>query len=499
MINAAVAAALGTVAGAAQAVNLGADGQGQVLIYPFYTVQQKGSTAFDTYISIVNSDSVNGKAVKVRFVEAKNSVEVLDFNLYLSPNDMWTAGVTRDAAGNAVMQTNDNSCTVPEIPTFPGGGSSTAPGVLRQVSFTNVGYSADAVKDGSLARAREGYLEIIQMADIVPTGVTTDGLNTFNASLHGASGVPSNCAAIRNAWSPPGPTSDYNTPFNDGVYPPTGGLMGAGTIINTNEGTASSYDAVALDRFSANGLHFEPGSIQPQLTDVNPKSSSVFWGNNLWITNWGLVPAPQNMPVSAVLMRNQIVNVYAVEAGGTSFRTDWVVTMPTKRQHTNPIAIAPFTSAIGTAGACETVTTIPYDREEQTTTTPLGFSPPTPGGVFQLCWEANVISMNTSSIISNVLGGQNTHINLTLPVLTTFPAIPAADGWLRMGFGQTRVAPLGATTRVDIETAAVTPGLTTTYTGLPVVGFAAISASQGSIAANYGSFYGHAYYRNIQP
>src|ERR1035437_11198582 len=88
MINAAVAAALGTVAGAAQAVNLGNDGQGIVLIYPYYTVQKKvegalGTTAFDTYITVVNSDSTNGKAVKVRFLEGKNSVEVLDFNLYL--------------------------------------------------------------------------------------------------------------------------------------------------------------------------------------------------------------------------------------------------------------------------------------------------------------------------------------------------------------------------------------------------------------------------------
>jgi hypothetical protein len=375
--------------------------------------------------------------------------------------------------------------------------------VLRAVAFRNDGYSADAVKDGSLARAREGYVEIIQMADVVPTGVTTAGLNTFNSSLHNSLGVPANCAAIRNAWNPVDPlANDYNTPPQDGVYPPTGGLMGAGTIINTNEGTASSYDAVALDRFSAVALHFAPGSIRPELNDVNPKSSSVFWGNNLWITNWGIVPSPLNMPVSAVLMRNQIVNVYAVEAGGTSFRTDWVVTMPTKRQHVTGVALAPFTSVIGTAGACETVSNTPYDREEQTSSTPLGFSPPTPGGVFQLCWEANVVSLNGGpgpSIISNVLGGLNTHINLNLPFLTTFPLVPAADGWLRMAFGQTRVAPIGGTTRVDIETAAVTPGLTTTYTGLPVVGFAAISASQGSIAANYGSFYGHAYYRNIQP
>jgi hypothetical protein len=354
-----------------------------------------------------------------------------------------------------------------------------------------------------MARAREGYVEIIQMADVIPTGVTNLGLNTFLASLHNTAGVPANCAAIRNAWNPVDPlANDYNTPDQDGVFPPTGGLMGAGTIINPAEGTASSYDAVALDRFSDVALHFAPGSIKPELNDVTPKRSSVFWGNNLWITNWGPAPGPLNMPVSAVLMRNQIVNVYAIEAGATLFRTDWLVTMPTKRQHVSEATTtnkAPFTSTLSTAGACETVSTTPYDREEQTSSTPLGFSPPTPGGVFQLCWEANVISLNAgnpATITSNVLGGLNTHINLNLPFLTTFPATPAADGWLRMSFAQFRVAPVftvpgTGTTRVDIETAVVTPGLTTTYTGLPVVGFAALSATQGGILANYGSFFGH--------
>src|SRR3989304_4128961 len=146
IMSTAVAAAVGTFAGAAQAVNLGNDGMGQVLIYPYYTVQQKGDTAFDTYISIVNSDTVNGKAVKVRFLEGKNSVEVLDFNLYLSPNDMWTATITRDGSGNARLRTVDNPCTAPEILTVAGTSSTTA-GVERFAPFVNFGYVGDLAKD----------------------------------------------------------------------------------------------------------------------------------------------------------------------------------------------------------------------------------------------------------------------------------------------------------------------------------------------------------------
>src|SRR3990172_4436580 len=472
IMSTAVAAAVGTFAGAAQAVNLGNDGMGQVLIYPYYTVQEKSGTAFDTYISVVNSDTVNGKAVKVRFLEGKNSVEVLDFNLYLSPNDVWTGTITRDASGNAIVQTTDNSCTVPEIP--PGGvagATSTTAGVLRWQPFTNVAYAADAVKDASMGRAREGYVELIQMADFGPLNVTTGGLNTFNDSKHNSAGVPPNCAGIRAAWAPADPApNDYNTPANDGMSAaaPTGGLSGAGTIINPIEGTDFSYDAVAVDKFSAIPLHFAPGSIQPQLNDVNPKVSAVFDDTDIVLTSWaGAIPGV--LPVSAILARSAIVNVYAVGAAGTALATDWLVTFPTKNKHIAEAALAdkaPFTSTLGTTGACEVASATAYNREEQVQTSPLGFSPPTPAGVFSLCWETNVVSMVNGGTTSNVFGGLNTRSTLS---------VPYAEGWLNLGFAQARVAPAAATTRINIGTGVVTAGLTTTYTGLPVVGFAGIS------------------------
>ena len=497
IMSTAVAAAVGTFAGAAQAVNLGNDGMGQVLIYPYYTVQQKGDTAFDTYISIVNSDTVNGKAVKVRFLEGKNSVEVLDFNLYLSPNDVWSGTITRnpDGSGNAIMQTLDNSCTVPEIP--PGGvagATSTTAGVLRWQPFTNVAYALDAVKDASMGRAREGYVELIQMADVVPGLLTSSLLNTFNASKHNTAGVPPNCAAIRAAWAPAGITNDYSTPPNDGVSAPTGGLSGAGTIINPIEGTDFSYDAVAVDKFSAIPLHFAPGSIQPQLNDVNPKVSAVFDDTDIVLTSWaGAIPGV--LPVSAILARSAIVNVYAVGAAGTALATDWLVTFPTKNKHIAEALAAnkaPFTSTLGTTGACEVASATAYNREEQVQTSPLGFSPPTPAGVFSLCWETNVVSMVNGGTTSNVFGGLNTRSTLS---------VPYAEGWLNLGFAQARVAPAAATTRINTGTGVVTAGLTSTYTGLPVVGFAGIAfVNTGTIPnTNYGGVYGHSYLRNIAP
>ena len=104
----AIIAGLAGVAGIANistAVNLNPDGVGQVLLYPYYTVNG-GNT---TVLSVVNTTD-SGKAVKVRFLDARNSREVLDFNLYLSPFDVWTGGVTAKSGG-AYLTTSDTSCT----------------------------------------------------------------------------------------------------------------------------------------------------------------------------------------------------------------------------------------------------------------------------------------------------------------------------------------------------------------------------------------------------
>src|SRR5688572_6560925 len=72
----------------AHAVNLNPDGLGQALVYPYYTVNGGNQTV----LTVVNTAD-NVKAVKVRFLESRNSREVIDFNLYLSAFDVWTGTV----------------------------------------------------------------------------------------------------------------------------------------------------------------------------------------------------------------------------------------------------------------------------------------------------------------------------------------------------------------------------------------------------------------------
>src|SRR5262252_8053619 len=105
-LTTAVIAGLAGVAGIsnmANAVFLNPDGLGSVLVYPYYTVNGGNGTL----LSVVNTTD-EGKAVKVRFLEAYNSREVLDFNLYMSPFDVWVAVVANNGAAGASVCTNDN-------------------------------------------------------------------------------------------------------------------------------------------------------------------------------------------------------------------------------------------------------------------------------------------------------------------------------------------------------------------------------------------------------
>src|SRR4029079_7616187 len=109
----------------------------------------------------------------------KNSQEVLDFNLYLSPRDVWTAAIVPTGDGAGIF-TADKSCTTPSVSTDP----------ANPVAFVNYQYAGDSGGDG-LDRTREGYIEIIEMGNV--TGVT------LAAITHVAGVAPCTAAALSDA------------------------------------------------------------------------------------------------------------------------------------------------------------------------------------------------------------------------------------------------------------------------------------------------------------
>ena len=463
--------------GVAQAVSVNPDGLGQALIYPYYTVRESQTgMAFNSLLTVINS-TASAKAVKVRFLEGKNSREVLDFNLYLSKKDVWVAAVIPTATGAAIF-TPDLSCTTPKVGATP----------ATATPFVNYAYTGSASDnaDSSLDRTREGYVEIIEMGNII-TDPDPDSVYT---SVTHVSGVPA-CTGLTDAA-----TSAATVAGN-------GGLFGGMHVINVPFGMDLSYDAVALDNFSAVPLWNPPGSVLPNLANVNPKTSVVTTGTQTFITDWSAIP-PNNPadPVSAVLMHNNVYNEFVVEAA-TASGTDWVLTMPTKGFYvpvgpgTNPGRLF-MRNFNGNSGSCDDISVTQYDREERTIQTSTSFSPPPPTSTDSICWEANIISVNGK----NVLGSKN---NLNLG--TSFPA-----GWLAMSFTPNATATAkhmlvgGASTVCTVNvltpagSACAAGPVNTTFVGLPIIGFATETFHNdfvGTLRSNYSGQFVHKYTRDI--
>jgi hypothetical protein len=465
----------------AQAVNLNPDGLGQVLIYPYYTVN-KGN---QTLISVVNTTS-RVKAVKVRFLEGLNSREVLDFNLYLSPYDVWTGAVfATGATGPASLVTRDNSCTVPR----PAALTTTG------VPFRNFGYSGTHDDEGgtSLERTREGYLEMIEMGVVNGTQAT--------AATHNAAGVPGNgtgCTALVNNWAIGGTWANN---FAANIELPAGGLYGAETIVDVANGTMHANNADAIEGFYLNAaapaaLHSNPGTTFPSLRDANSgagvASSFVFTSTGTLVrSDWVVGTADA---VSAVYLHDAIYNEFNTEPGlGAS--SEWVVTFPTKRFYVDlevqPLApVRPFTTVFQDNGAaCEPVTIGYYDREEQAPgPASLDFSPPPPGAPGNsLCFEAQVVAFNQANEVTagatKIFGSTYAaNINTALGTGT------ANAGWARLTFETSAQTPtighvLGPSIDGDF------------YAGLPVTGFWSANYINSSAApgllANYSGSYRH--------
>ena len=500
----AVVAGLG-VAGSAEAVFLAPNGTGQVLVYPYYTVQNNGTNSWNTYLSIVNT-TPDAKAVKVRILEGRTSAEVLDFNLFLSPNDVWTAAIipsdASDTSAGRII-TADRSCTSPAIP---------AAGEPFR-NFQYVGQAAGLGRD--LARTREGYVERIEMAKL--TGATA-------AAITHSGGIPDDCSVVQVV---------DQTDINADAEFPTSGLMGTGTLINVNTGLDAGYKADALEAFNPIPVVTGPGFTTPSLQEAFPPSSVVFNSGYFdgvdpvqsfratvyrqdFVDGSHVLAGAQ--AVASVFMHERVMNEYVLDTAAASL-TDWVITQPAKNFFVDDVTAAPpYTNILTASGACETVEFSFFDREERGATAGgVDFSPPPPAGdASSICWESTVLSIRNGAAhnvalgaASGVLASRNTTaINIT----DTFQ-----NGWATLRFTGQQANPAsgvgllsanGEAAQVGSDVAAitVTAALTPAYFGLPVTGFMVRTFSNGTLTCttgacqgNYASLFGHSYRNLITP
>jgi hypothetical protein len=321
-----VAAALGGVAGTAGAqtsnfLSFNNDGVGHILIVPYFSTQ--GGNA--TLLNIVNTDTVNGKAVKIRFRGASNSDDIFDFQLFMSPGDVWTANISQGASGLSRMSTSDKSCTLPAN--------------INQDFITSRLNTVDLSGDALANETREGYVEILNMADITSASGTT---TVWFATKHNAAGVAPCTASILESL----------TQGDTRLALPTTGLMANWTIINVPQTTTWAGEAATLQAQVTTGVAGTGRNVfWPQTaTALTPTQIADNTADPLFIA--GLVEAASYdlpdlstpytaAPGNPIDQANDLSNAMAVRSVANEYlssptigaTTDWVVSKPTRRYY----------------------------------------------------------------------------------------------------------------------------------------------------------------------
>jgi hypothetical protein len=341
----------GTLGGATAASDLAlnGDGTGHILLVPYFSTQSGNATL----INLVNTNTTIAKAVKVRFRGAANSDDIFDFQVFLSPGDVWTANVSKGADGRSVLTTGDASCTKPAKATL-----NATPFVTSRLDST---LTADQKANGT----REGYIEIFTMADIpkasnaaatkdgvdnTKAGVIAAGDNPLYTAVKHVSGVAPCTGAAWTAldgdgvgggadimtWNAAAATNSANS---FGLVPPTTGLMANWTIINTVGAAAWSGEAFAIESRAGAPAVAANGNV-------------VYWPQT------GFAPTNVNFYTADPLLRSgaaAVGRVYSVDAAGTTY-TAASVALPavTAGDYDLPDVSTPYTATATPAAAAVT-------------------------------------------------------------------------------------------------------------------------------------------------
>lgn len=371
----------GAAMAAATTFEVNESGSGVIQIVPYFTVQDGNATVFH----IVNTDAGNdgnAKAVKVRIRGASNSDDLMDFQVFLSPGDVWTAALTADADGLLQLTTADNSCTFPDtVRTDPVTKADTS-------RLKHPLWDTDAKK---AAQTREGYIEILEMASIPKNSLkdaATDtaaagGGNVTNplwtavkhvktagkmaapctsASMEFLDSIADGGIAEARAQGETAPSNaDGDVGASKRLAAPTGSLVASWYIMNVAKSTTFSGSATALKAKAATPLGVPVYAPQLSNTTSTLNSADPLFGANMrtnaaQTNNAGFVYLPkrsfdvpdlstpmtgtavgtvaeaqaQAIGLTQTLARTSVQNQFYQDAT-LNAATDWVLSMPTRR------------------------------------------------------------------------------------------------------------------------------------------------------------------------
>lgn len=506
-----------------------------ILVVPYFTAQDGNMSVFH----VVNTDTVNAKAVKVRFRGASNSDDILDFQVFLSPGDVWTGAVTQGSDGIAQLTTADTSCTVPRI----------TPG--SPVKFDTRRINPALTGDALASETREGYVELFTMADIPKVyGAHSDATKVGKANAlyatvkHKSNGSAPDCdlAILEDDVSTGGNLTNITSAqdaVDGGFDAPTGSLFGDWYIINGPQSTTFSGSATGIQAVidpaanpvvlgRGNFVHFPQlaGTVGDALANESTADPLFRNGANNWFTATSYGPndasvtngtAPTNttaaiaasfydLPdlstpyVDAVgdiasplvqaglltqaLARSSVSNQFSTNAD-ISAKTDWVFSMPTRRY-----SVAYDYAQTGTAG-------LRFSKLRTALAAPAGdvvnnaqwFTPAlvTVGTGKQICVEAASQAFADREEQRQSAGAVFSPGNVSKTTLCGEASVLTLGGSV-----------LGAKVATQSTTPPYADGWGTVSfksSGLPVVGFAVTKASNANatpgVAANYGITWQH--------
>jgi hypothetical protein len=314
--------------GEATELVLNPGGVGHMLVVPYFTTQNGNSTL----VNIANATGTT-KFVKVRLRGAANGDSLYDFQVFLRAYDMWTMNLSTGPDGIPFISTSDKSCTLPE----------TINGQKLRTTRLNPALTGDALAN----HTREGYIEIINMADANLSERTGLLLALYGEWIigDGIRYIPPTCA----------PSALYSLVRSDPqVSQPTTGLYAHWTIINVQQTTTWSGEATAWEA-RANGVASSGNQIYFPQKDkpLNGNEVAAFSADPLFNRDGGapvIAAAESDLPdLSTPLISNWTPQAQAnalshtlawtglslehIVSPAISAATDFVLSMPTRRYY----------------------------------------------------------------------------------------------------------------------------------------------------------------------
>ena len=340
------AASLAIIAVHAHGMALSSRGVGQVLIYPYYTVNNHQQTMFS-----LSNDTELGKAVQVTFREARDGRVVYVQDVFLGPNQSWSAsvfalrdiGVDNDGVG---IGSRDAAC----VQTLTNPVTKTTPSGLVYHTFDTASYTGTMADGGPTddARTREGFIEVIELGQI--GGNTATVISPRNST-------PPDCSVV--------------VPFvkmigDIGV--PIGGLSGTAAVINVPQGTFFGFDPKVIDGFRVQRI-MPPTFATLDMAGDDGESTvraSIEYGGSFLTTTF---PRKQAIDAVSALFMATTLTGDIDNTADIGAATDWVLTFPTKEYYVgaNPIGgdTRPFEKIFSEAPAGSSPVTTDYSARSR--------------------------------------------------------------------------------------------------------------------------------------